>query len=359
MITIGNSALHVAVKTKASLQVLENFMRVCGDRVFYQQDENGSDAFQIAFTSEVSDNETIHFLAKTAPRSIKQMLPNGTIPVIYAAKRGMPDTIMKLLILADMPLYFRGKNQNEIRDVFLRTHGYSWWKICTDHPEYTGVISDILKNEANINEIVALSQETNPNGFGNLFESSNVNVRDTFKRNLVFGERYEILMNYRVVTSEGLMKMCALDWAERIAWEEFAGKGSVQPSNAGDALVENEISEASEAGKTFDFSSPRREVILYCCLKNKRTKWYKELIQEMEARRQFNFSVLFSQRLYNVHVFDAKSLGCNGDLLCLSFEKPLLTLQDVRIRSKCLCNHIIVNHLCNRNPFTFFLKTGL
>lgn len=331
MIIIGNSALHVALKTKAPLQVLESFLRVCGDHIFYQHDENGSDAFQIAITADVLDDETIHFLAKAAPRSIKKVLPNGTMPAIYAAKRGVSDAIMKMLLLADMPLYFRGTNQKEIRDVFLRTHGYSWWKMCTNHPEYIGVIHDILKNDANINEIVALSQETDSNGFGNLFESSTVKVRETFKRNLVFGERYEILTNYRIVTSEGLMKLCALDWGERIAWEEFVGKGFIPQSDC-----EIEGVEDTEGTRSSNFSHPQREVILYCCLKNKRTKWYKELIQEMEARKAFNFSLLYSQRLYNVHFFDAKSIGCDGELLCLSFEKPLLTLQDVRFIPKCV-----------------------
>jgi hypothetical protein len=315
-------------------------MNICGEHIFYQHDENGSDAFQISITADVLDIESVHFLAKTASRSIKRVLPNGTMPVIYAAKMGMPDAIMKILLLADMPLHFRGRNQKEIKDVFLRTHGYSWWKMCTEHSEYSSIINEILKSEANINEIVALSQETDPNGFGNLFESSHAKVRDIFKRNLVFGERYEILTNYRVVTSESVMKMCALDWGDRIAWEEFASKESNPQAQVSDAIMDMErVNSTKASSQSVNFSHPHREVILYCCLKNKKAKSYKELIKEMDARRQFNFSVLYSQRLYNVHIFDAKSIGCNGDLLCLSFEKPLLTLQDVRLATfKCMHN---------------------
>ena len=49
----------------------------------------------------------------------------------------------------------------------------------------------------------------------------------------------------------------------------------------------------------------------------------------INAREKFNFSHLHSQRLFKVHTASARKIGCSGDMLCLSFERPLLTLQEV------------------------------
>lgn len=342
--------MHIAVKTKAPLQVLQAFGNVCGEQIFYQLDDSNNDAFQISICAESPDIDAVTFIAKVAPKSLKKMLPNGKMPAVYAAEKSMCDDLVKQLLLADMPLHFRGKKQTEIKDVILRTHSYSWWNLCTQHHQYANVINDILEKEANTNEIVALSQETDPDGFGNLLESCYSEVRDIFKRYLVFGKRYEILSNYRALTVDGIMKLCAMDWGDRIAWEEFAGKGST-PKIHTDGYTTVEDGNQNEGAEVVYYMNPQREVVLYCCLKN--SKWYKELLEEMEARKRFNFSHSDSQRLYNVHIFDAQAIGCVGEILCLSFERPLMTLQDV---SPCF---ICPSDILKWNFYTTFIHRSL
>ena len=71
----------------------------------------------------------------------------------------------------------------------------------------------------------------------------------------------------------------------------------------------------------------QREVALHCCVKD--SDACHDLMDEMEARRKTHFDRDMCQRLFNVHTFDAKKIGCVGEMLCVSFERPLLTLQDV------------------------------
>ena len=324
------------MKTKAPLKVLEAFKLVHGFEPFYQLDGDGKNAFLLAMCAKKPDPNLVYFLSYAAPKSTKSPMPNGLMPAIYAAERGMPDMIVKQLVLADMPIHFGTQSGGRISAVVLRTHSYSWWHLATRYPKYATVMDDILSNLANIHEVVALAQEADPEGNGCLYESACGDVKTVFKNNLVFGERYEVIAMYRALVRDGLLKACALDWGDRIAWEEMADKES-GPHNVGE---DGYIGVTQEGNNTevIYYSKPQREVLLHCCLVGSDN--YQDLLDEMESRKKFNFSHADTQRLYNVHTLDAKKVGCVGEMICLSFERPLLSLADVST-----VNHYLVHSM--------------
>ena len=337
----GNAPIHIAVKTRAPAGVLAAFKTVYGEIPFYQVDPDDKTPLQISLIMKDINAEAICYIAKNVPKVAKMQMPGGHRPALYAAARNAPATVVKALLMCDMPIHFGGQCQANINDVILRSHSYSWWNMSTKFPKYAKVMSDILQNEANVQEIVALAQESDPEGFGCLFESVSTDIKKVFKKNLVFGERYEIIPMYRAIVKKGLLKVCALDWGEGIAWEEIAASGGSAPLLLDDGYTS--VNTAGTGTEVVYYSKPQREVLLHCCLKN--TNPYDDLLEEMEARKNFNFSHLDSQRLYNVHTFDGKPIGCQEKMLCLSFERPLLTLQDVSCMYTCILSVLKLHHV--------------
>ena len=328
LLITGNAPIHIAVKTKAPVKVLQAFKNVFGHEPFYQVDTEDKTPLQTVLTMKTPDYPCINFIATAIPNAAKKSMPNGTMPAVYAAEKGMPGHIVKQLLLCDMPIHFMMHSQREVTDVILRKHSYSWWHISTKHTRYASVLDDILANMASLHEVVALAQETDPEGFGCLYERAFGDIKTVFKNNLVFGERYEVIATFRALVRDGLLKVCALDWGERIAWEEIVDKnGNPQVLEMEDGYTAVNPTSAIDGTEVVYYSKPQREVLLHCCVVE--SDQYHELLDEMDARKRFNFSHSDSQRLYNVHTFDARSIGCVGEMLCLSFERPLLTLQDV------------------------------
>ncbi len=319
----GNSPLHVAIKTRAPIKVLEAFKENLGESPFQLVNEQGMNSVHIALVGNNPDVDTVYYLCHVSLKMIKVPLPDGTMPALLAAQKDMPHPLVKKLLLADMPVLFGTQNFRELNDVVLRTHSYSWWHMATLHGDYAPIFDDILTHLASLQEVCALAQEANPDGFFCLFEKANANIRNVFKKNLKFGDRYEVIATFRCLIRDGLLKVCALDWGDRIGWEELC-------SNNDPHMVENGyIAVTSEGHETevVYYAHPQREVVLHCCVKD--SDQYDKLLEEMYARRKYNFSHLDSQRIYNVHTFDAKKIGCVGEMLCVSFERPLLTLSDV------------------------------
>lgn len=327
----GNAAIHIAIKTKAPVKVLQAFKNVFGDEPFYKFDADDRSGLQIALTMKNVDPNIVFFLSYSAPLTGKSSLPKtgGIMPAVYAAQNDMPDYVVKQLLLCDMPIQFLPQNRRDLAPVILRTHKFSWWIIATKFPKYASVLDDILKNHANLHETVVLAQETDPEGFGCLYENAVGHVKIAFKNNLVFGERYEVIAMFRAIVRDNLLKVCALDWGDRIAWEEISEsekcvemKGDAYATTRAQSDDENEIEVEYNT-----YTKPQREVVLHCCVKD--SDAYYDLMEELDARKKFNFDRAMCQRLFNVHSFDAKKIGCVGEMLCLSFERPLLTLQDV------------------------------
>ena len=327
----GNAAIHIAIKTKAPVSVLQAFKHAFGDKPFYKVDADDRCGMQIALTMKRADPNVVVFLSYAAPLTGKSSLPKtgGIMPAVYAAQNDMPDFVVKQLLLSDMPIHFLPQDRRYLAPVILRTHKFSWWIIATKFPKYASVMDDILKNHANLHETVVLAQETDPEGFGCLYENAIGHIKTAFKNNLVFGERYEVSAMFRAIVRENMLKVCALDWGDRVAWEEIsesencvAVEGDVYATTRAKSDDENEIEVEYNT-----YTKPQREVVLHCCVKD--SDAYYDLMEEMDARKKFNFDRAMCQRLFNIHTFDAKKIGCVGEMLCLSFERPLLTLQDV------------------------------
>lgn len=360
----GNSPIHVAIKSKAPLGVLQAFKTVFGEFPF-QPDREDKSPLRIALLMKDKDPDVICFIAQSCPKAAKLQMYDGKQPAVFAAARNYPDKVVKQLLLCDMPIHFGGQSQTGVNDVILRTHSYSWWNIATKYPKYGSVLNDILTNSANLHEVVALAQESDSQGFGCLFESTFGDVKTVFKNNLVFGERYEVIATFRAIVRNGLLKVCALDWGDGIAWEELAATEGSLPQLMNDGYTT--VNTVGNGTEVVYYSKPQREVLLHCCAKD--SDQYQELLEEMDARKKFNFSHIDCQRLYNVHTFDGKRIGCTGPMLCLSFERPLLTLQDVSIihfTSYFPCINfagIVANHsnclLCSNNIPIANCKSGI
>jgi hypothetical protein len=321
----GNSPLHVAIKTCAPIKVLEAFKEISGDESFHLRSSEGMNAFQVALSAKRPDPSIVYYLSEISVGFIKSAMPDGKMPALVAAQKKMPSPLVKKLILADLPVHLGTQNMRELTNVGLRTHGYTWWHMATKHGEYATVFDEILAHLANIQEICALAQESDPDGYSCLFQKCESSIRNVFKKHLKLGDRYEVIATFRCLIEDGLLKVCALDWGDRIGWEEMAG------TNKDPHMVQNGYIEVApdtnDSTEVVFYSHPQREVVLHCCVKD--SDQYDKLEQEMDARRRFNFSHLDTQRIYNVHTFEARKIGCVGEMLCVSFERPLLTLADV------------------------------
>lgn len=329
--TTGNAPIHIAIKTNAPLSILEAFQTIFGRSPFFKEDHDGKSTLQIAMSMKEMNQDIIHFISCAAPHLTKSPVVDGdgVMPAVYAAEKGMPSYVVKQLLLNDMPIYFGSRNQRELAPVALRTHRFSWWHIATTYPKYSEVLDDILANHANLHEIVALAQETDPEGFGCLYEKASEKVKGIFKKNLSFGDRYEVIALFRAIVTDGMLKVCALDWGDRIAWEELSENESpsLMDENSYATTVAIPGGENGIETEIVYHKKPQREVLLHCCVKG--SSAYDELRDEMDSRKRFNFDHGSCQRLFNVHTFDAQKIGCKGEMLCLSLERPILTLQDV------------------------------
>lgn len=265
---------------------------------------------QMAMSLVNIDPEVVFFICTAAPDIMKKPMTNGMMPVCMAAEQNMPERVVKTLLLADPPVKFMPLLPN-LRDVVLRTHSQSWWHlaISKSNSKYASVINEILSEMASIHEIVSLCQEPDINGYSSLLERANYNIRTVLMSNLIFCKRYKVSPEYKATVVKGLLLLCAIDTREGDGFENrnFISAGHIPNSSP----------------------SQYREVLLHCCVQG--SDEYTELVKEMSAREKFNFSPLHSQQLYNVHNFSAQKIGCSGDMLCVAFERPILTLQEVSI----------------------------
>ena len=110
-----------------------------------------------------------------------------------------------------------------------------------------------------------------------------------------------------------------------ISWEEMSDKiSSPRPVNNGFIAVSCDHTSEKEVEVVF-ISRPEREVLLYCCSEESS----ENLLKEINVRKQFNFSPVWCQRLYNKHYVDGRRVGCSGRVICVAFERPLATLSGV------------------------------
>lgn len=277
-----------------------------GSEPFCQADKNNVYPLQMAMSMKNIDPAVVKFICTSAPRIMKKQMTNGMMPVRMAAEQGLPQDIVKELLLADSPIKFMPL-MPQLREVVLRIHSHSWWHVISSEGRYAPVVGEILSEMASIHEIVSLCQEPDLNGYSSMYERAHRDVKNVLNKSLVFCDRYKIAPEYKATIIGGLLLLCAIDIN-------------------GDLTVQRN---ARTVGNIPAVSSPQqhREVLLHCCVKG--SKEYNELVDEINAREKFNFSHLHSQQLFKVHSLSAAKIGCSGDMLCLAFERPLLTLQEV------------------------------
>lgn len=301
----GNTPLHVAIKTKAPLAVIKVLHAELGSEPFCQADSSKVFPLQMALSMKNVDPDVVKFICNAAPRIMKKQMTNGMMPVRMAAEQGLPREIIKELLLADSPIKFMPAMPT-LKEVTLRIHSHSWWHIAISEGKYAPVIDEILSEMASIHEIVSLCQEPDLNGYSSMFERAHSSIRTVLNKNLVFCDRYKVEPEYKATITGELLLLCA---TETLVEETQPRKGK-----------EGHVPTPSP-------QQQQREVLLHCCVKG--SKEYNDLVHEINAREKFNFSHLHSQRLFKVHTDSARKIGCSGDMLCLSFERPLLTLQEV------------------------------
>ena len=302
---IGNTPLHLAIKTKAPLSVIEMIHSELGMEPFCIADKSKVYPLQMAMSIKNIDPDIVSFICHAAPIMMKKQMTNGMMPVCMAAEQDMPRDIVKELLLVDSPIKFVPPLP-KLRDVVLRIHSHSWWHLAITDGKYAPVFDDILSNVATIHEIVSLCQEPDLNGYSSVLEKAHKDVRAVMLKNLIFCEKYRIAPEYKATVVKGLLLLCAIE----IEGTEIENRNV---RSAGYVPVPN--------------LQQSREVLLHCCVKG--SQEYKELVEEIQAREKFTFSELHSQCLYDVRTVDAKKIGCTGDMLCLAFERPVLTLQEV------------------------------
>ncbi len=311
---LGNTPLHIAIKTKAPLPVIKVIHNELGSEPFCQADSNKVYPLQMAMSMNNVDPDVVRFICTAAPRIMKKQMTNGMMPVRMAAEQGLPNDVVKELLLADSPIKFMPL-MPQLREVALRVHSHSWWHIAISQGKYAPVIDEILSEKATIHEIVALCQEPDLNGYSSMYERSTRDVKEALRKNLVFCDRYKIAPEYKASIVGGLLLLCATDAHDE---NQNSKRGAVYSPLSITHEIQQHVQQQVQQ---------QREVLLHCSAKG--SQEYNELVDEINAREKFNFSHLHSQRLYKVHTVSAKKIGCSGNMLCLAFERPLLTLQEV------------------------------
>ena len=301
------------------MEVIKVIYSELGSEPFCQADKNKVYPLQMAMSMKNIDPEIVKFICTSAPRIMKKQMTNGMMPVRMAAEQGLPQGIVKELLLADSPIKFMPLTP-QLREAVLRIHSHSWWHIIRSEGRYAPVVDQILSEMASIHEIVSLCQEPDLNGYSSMFERAHRDVKDVLNKNLIFCDRYKIAPEYKATIIGGLLLLCAID---------THGGQTVQRNKRGVGYV-----------PTASSLQQHREVLLHCCVKG--SKEYNEIVDEINAREKFNFSHLHSQELFKVHSLSADKIGCSGDMLCLAFERPLLTLQEV---SQNEFDNLLQNHV--------------
>ena len=110
---VGNSPLHVAIKTKAPIGVLQVFHSEIGKDTFSTMDKDNRYPLHIALSMEKVNSRVVSLVAAAGPKIMRQAI-GGYSPATLAAERGLSTTLVKQLLLGDMPITFSKKQQNSI-----------------------------------------------------------------------------------------------------------------------------------------------------------------------------------------------------------------------------------------------------
>jgi len=325
----GNSPLHVAIKTKAPHEIIEELFHRWGTtEAFSQQDGAGMYPLHMALILHEANPKVIDIISKAAPSTITIPLKDGLMPARLAIERLMPGYIVKDLVLADMPVRLGNINNYSMSEVIFQRHNHSWWFLGIRHDKYKDVIDEIFTTRAKVPEIIALAQVTDPNGTSTLFDEAHSSVQDIIKKHLRFCERYELVTLKKAKIIKGVLMLRAIDHGKDINWEEIESKhgNNPKPCNNGYTTVDYDIADTN-CFEVILYDRPERDVILHCCPED--SDVYDELMEEIQIRTDIEFSQTECQRLFNSHVVDGERIGCPGDIICLAFERPLMTLNDI------------------------------
>jgi len=323
----GNSPLHVAIKTKASHEVVsELFYGWDTTEAFLQQDGDGMYPLHMALIVHKASPEVIEIISKAAPSTMSIPLKDGLMPARVAIERLMPGNIVQDLVLADMPVQLGNIKNDSISEVVFRQHNHSWWFLGIRQDKYKDVIDNIFANLASMPEIIALAQVTDPNGTSSLYDGAHHAVRGIIKKYLRFCERYELVTLKKAKIIDGVLILRAVDHGNETTLDKHNTIGSNPLSANGYTTVDSD-STNDNCFEVILYDSPVRDVMLHCCPKDSTP--HDEIAEEVNMRKGADLSSSECQLLYNAHVVDGGKIGCNGDIICLALERPVMTLDDI------------------------------
>ena len=276
--------------------------------------------------------EVIEIVIKASPSTMSIPLKDGLMPARLAIERQLPDNIVQDLVLADMPVKLGKIKDDSISEVTFRQHNHSWWFLGIRQDKYKDVIDYIFTNLASVPEIIALAQITDPNGASSLYDAAHHSVRSVIKNHLRLCDRYELVPAKKTRIVDGILILCAIDHGNDIFSNDLSRIDGIHHHHHplftnGYATIDPDLTSEDCVEVIFN-ESPERDVVLHCSPKG--SKSCDTLMEEVEVRKGAKLSPSECQSLYNFHVVDGSRIGCEGDILCLALERPIMTLNDVR-----------------------------
>lgn len=205
----GNSALHSAIKSSASIDAILAF----GDEldtsflgIYLTQDHLGDLPLHSALKYEGVDERIISFLIGTSPFTGASSDGQGKMPVELACQAGISDDLVLELLRTDMPIEL-GQKRGIIID---REHGYSWWHVVVAMQDRYRKIVDDLLHEGSLVEVVALANSAGPLGYTTM-SSLSEEMRKVFRRHLNFLKRYDVCTEPSPFTVNDVQIFSAVD----------------------------------------------------------------------------------------------------------------------------------------------------
>lgn len=196
----GNTALHLAIVNQAPVEIVELFarkkFRFNSAKLFLQRNQEGNLPLHLSLLNTCCTADTTTSILNVAPIAASTPSSTGKMPVVYAVQHDLPNSLIKSLLLSDMPIEFEFNESKTsmLGEVSEKHHGGSWWFIaCQCNEKYLDIIEEILERTTHA-QILALARSMKSSDEQvRVIDVASERLRSLFSSMLRFHGRYELL----------------------------------------------------------------------------------------------------------------------------------------------------------------------
>eukprot|EP00587_Corethron_hystrix_P000971 CAMPEP_0113306578 /NCGR_PEP_ID=MMETSP0010_2-20120614/5772_1 /TAXON_ID=216773 ORGANISM="Corethron hystrix, Strain 308" /NCGR_SAMPLE_ID=MMETSP0010_2 /ASSEMBLY_ACC=CAM_ASM_000155 /LENGTH=1123 /DNA_ID=CAMNT_0000161271 /DNA_START=281 /DNA_END=3652 /DNA_ORIENTATION=- /assembly_acc=CAM_ASM_000155 len=315
----GQNPLHLAIRSRAPFDVVESFYLCDALRAFVQTNSAGDLPIHSSLSLPDIDPTIVKIVLKAAEFTGGVQGGSQLVPIQLAMKRGMPDEIIKLLLLSDFPFDSStiGEELPQLKPV---EHGHSWWHILCSHVEYLVIVEEILRGVSQAH-IIFLKYMTGPDGSTILNDAVNREVQFMFHRLLQFHGRYELIATIDPILASRSRVFHVVDYGSESAFLEQSQKQNVELDNSTENELNNDNIDVDNGSK--------RKVELHVF--HNASAFY----SEAKVREWYNLDPAYVVDILESHCEENYDDG-QKPFYCISYEKEDYVLQDfyIECRSK-------------------------